>query len=538
MTDIEGTVASVRYVLGDGPFAEIGEARVVVTDPTGEHIAVGGSAGYPQWAGRDVAKTSGTGVWNHVGVYDARTLRCRWLLQLRWPVNALAFHPERPILAVGSGSYDGGYMFEGELTLLDLDSGRDVSILKASREVTRLCWRDGQTLEVTLSVRDDDELEELGTSAVTTTITLDDWTAVSARSVRVADFPATPVEGVDDTNRATAEAALRAIASGMGLRRVLRRRVWAVAALADGRVLAGLDQVAAECWTGAGEPLWSLPTDGTGCQILVDPGGATAIVNTWRGRWDDPRAIIERVGLADGSREPLHILGYPAVITTDDSGRFAVRDTSYEGGHRPTPVFDPSGALVAEVQLGRYDLFNHFFDIRRAPALLFLKGMGKEPYEDKWVVALDPERHVIEPLFPLAWDAVCGRQILDAPGVFISDAEGDAVIHAGWLHHGHGLLPGNVHVVRRSYPDGRARWTHSADHQVTAVDALGGIVYVTFNSGELLALRTTDGHVLGRQRLMANGHPVVPLSLGTHPPDTVVIGTMDGRILVCRVGKA
>ncbi|GAA1023679.1 hypothetical protein Aple_090370 [Acrocarpospora pleiomorpha] len=272
MTGIEGAVVSVQHVLGDGPFAEVGEACVVLADTTGDYIAVGGSPGYPQWAGRDVAQTSGTEAWDRVGVYTADTLRCRWLLRLRWPVNALAFHPERPILAVGSGSYDGGYMFDGELIILDLDSGRGVSILNVSREVTGLSWRDGQTLEVTLSVRDDDELEELGTSAVTTTITLDDWTAVRARSVRVGGLPATPVERVDDTNRTTAEATLRAIASGMGLRRTVRRRVWAVVVLADGRVLACLDQVAAECWTGAGRPLWSVPTDGMGCQIFVDPG--------------------------------------------------------------------------------------------------------------------------------------------------------------------------------------------------------------------------------------------------------------------------
>ncbi|GAA0440931.1 hypothetical protein Acor_12090 [Acrocarpospora corrugata] len=532
----EGAVASVRQVLGDGPFAEVGEACVVLTDPTGEHIAVGGSPGYLQWTGRDVGRTTGTRAWHRVGVYAARTLRCRWLLRLRWDVNALAFHPERPILAIGSGSYDGGHMFEGELIILDLDSGRGVSLLDRSREVTQLRWRDGQTLELTMSVRDDDELEELGTSAVATTITLDDWTAVRARSVRVADLPATPVEGVDGTNRATAEAALRAIAAEAGLRRVLRSHVWAVAALADGRVVAGLDRVAAECWTGAGEPLWSLPADGTGCQILVDPGGATATVNSSRGRrWDDSRATIERVGLADGSREPLHVLGHSAVITTDDGGRLAVRDTSH-GAHRPTLVFDPSGALVAEVQLGGYDLFNHFLDIRRAPTLLFLKGMGQQSYEDKWVVALDPAGQVIERLFPLEWDADRGGHIRDSPGVFISDAEGDAVIHASIVHNGLPSLPANVQVVRRSYPDGRAQWTHAAIHQVTAVDALDGIVYVSLNSGELLALRATDGHVLGQQKLMVNGHPVVPLSLGTHPPDTVVIGTLDGRILVCQTG--
>ncbi|MFE4176854.1 hypothetical protein ACFRR7_33240 [Streptomyces sp. NPDC056909] len=41
----------------------------------------------------------------------------------------MAFHPGPPLLAVGTGSYDGGYSFEGELLLLDLEAGTAASLI-------------------------------------------------------------------------------------------------------------------------------------------------------------------------------------------------------------------------------------------------------------------------------------------------------------------------------------------------------------------------------------------------------------------------
>ncbi|MEV7682649.1 hypothetical protein AB0O64_29480 [Streptomyces sp. NPDC088341] len=42
----------------------------------------------------------------------------------------MAFHPGFPVLAVGMGSYDGGYSFEGEPLLLDLETGTAASLIE------------------------------------------------------------------------------------------------------------------------------------------------------------------------------------------------------------------------------------------------------------------------------------------------------------------------------------------------------------------------------------------------------------------------
>ncbi|MFD2466568.1 hypothetical protein [Amycolatopsis silviterrae] len=500
MTDSE--VLSVQRVLGDGRFAEVGEVRLTETDPTGTYVAVGGSLGYPQWAGHSVMSSSGPTAWNRVGLYRADTLECVHLVCLPWPVNTLAFHPELPILAIGSGSYDGGYFYEGELTVLDLESGRATSVLHERREVTELRWRDRRTLDAKISVRDEEQEENLGSPTMAVTIAVPDWRAVKARSLHV-DGPAT-------TPAATPVA--------QGKR---RRQVWAVAELSDGRILASLEHVALECWSAAGEREWSVPASGVGCQLYVDAEENTAVLATWSG-WNESTATVERVRLADGQVEPLRTFAQPVVLVTDSTGQLAIRPRS-----GATEVLSQE----SRVDLGGYDLFNHFFDIRRAPALLFLQGMGPRAHEDKWVVAFDPARQRTERLFPLEWDAAKGRHLFGGPGVFVDGA----IVHATAIHDGTGLLPGNSCVVRRSYPDGKPRWVHHADHQVTAIDTIGYTVYVAYNSGEIVAIDATDGRVRGRQHLQVNGHPVVPLSLRAAGADRLVIGTLDGRVLVCAV---
>ncbi|MCP6756782.1 hypothetical protein NL533_34670, partial [Klebsiella pneumoniae] len=62
---------------------------------------------------------------------------------LRWPINDLAFHPREPLLAVATGSYDGGWAFEGELVVWNWETGERAAPLGACREVDRCRFLDG-----------------------------------------------------------------------------------------------------------------------------------------------------------------------------------------------------------------------------------------------------------------------------------------------------------------------------------------------------------------------------------------------------------
>lgn len=69
----------------------------------------------------------------------------------------MAFHPTFPLLVVGTGRYDGGYFFEGQLLLLDLETSTGVSLIEdpLGRQVLALEWLTGQELRVLMAPPDD-----------------------------------------------------------------------------------------------------------------------------------------------------------------------------------------------------------------------------------------------------------------------------------------------------------------------------------------------------------------------------------------------
>jgi hypothetical protein len=252
-------------------------------------------------------------------------------------------------------------------------------------------------------------------------------------------------------------------------------------------------------------------------------------------RWTTDPSIVAQVDLESGALEMIYEPAWPAIVVSRADGWWALRGTEHTGQGAPEEITlrSPDGAPAATVSLGRYDLFNHFFGIRYAPDLLFLQGRADKPSRDKWVVAVDVPEGSMQRLFPLEWDEARGGHLFGGCGAYLDDRAGPALVHTGSIHNRAGLLPGNAFVVRRAYPTGEVQWIFTADHQATALDADSDFVYVTFNSGELVLLRTEDGAVHARQELRVNGHRVVPLSLVRLGPDRLAIGTLDGRVLVC-----
>ncbi|MGW4895876.1 outer membrane protein assembly factor BamB family protein [Kitasatospora sp. NPDC004240] len=544
---------SVRRVLGGGPFAEIGDPVAIARCERRRLIAVGGDLGDLGWPGRSVKEWDG----HRVGVYGLDGLDCRLVVGARRPVLSVDLHPALPLLAVGTGAYDGGYCFEGELLLVDLTDGQVVSALRHGREVRRVRWReDGRTLELRLSPYDD-QTEDAFTHDFAALVERDDWLAVADRELRCEELtgPRAETERRDHGPRPAVREALGTLCAERGTSWSLRRQVRAVEALADGRVLAALEGTALECRLPSGEPEWARSDPDGAHQLSLCPDLRSVWVNVarpsrWRdGKgWKDVPGTVERLSLADGSTLDTVEVGYPAALTASLDGRIALRDTRFERSRPATLLVGPDGARAARVVVGGYDGRNQYFPVRRSPELLLLQGKKKKHWKDKWVVAVDPPEDggdgepVIRRLFPLEWDAERGRHLFGGPALRLTDAEvragtgggtGGALVHAGAVHDGHGLQPGGVFIVRRRFPDGAPQWEFTGDHPVTALDTDGTTVYATLTSGELLALDAADGTPRWRTRLRVNGIPTTGLSLAVAGAGRLVVGTMDGRILLC-----
>ncbi|MET8981072.1 hypothetical protein ABZX85_36270 [Streptomyces sp. NPDC004539] len=540
---------TVLRALGNHSFAEIGVPSAVAVSEEQGLVGVGGNLGYPQWSGCGIDVNRW---WPYpVGIYGTDDLRCRWLVESSWPVHCLAFHPTLPVVAIGTGSYDGGCLFEGELLLLDLRSGRSTSVIRGAREVLHVAWQTQHALRVVVAPPDDSDSEagEAHTHGFEAVIERSDWSDVAQGSVQQEELSGRWIEFEELTkDEATRQGVESLAVLAREPRWEPRRQVWDVHGLRDGRVLACLDGVMAETWLPDGRLEWRVQDREGGRQLVVRAGELDAWVNVERRRvrWEGGEAVVEpplvaRVSLADGKVLGSLAAGFSAALTARDDGWLVLRST---GGDRrasePAALVSPAGVTPeARVSLGGFDRFNHPFPIRHSRQLLVLQGEKQEPGRNKWVVAVDPAGPDTEPvvrrLFSLDWDTEQARHLFGGPGIEVGTGEGRDLVHAGSVHSGAGLLPGNAFVVRRSLEDGAARWVFTADFPATALDGNEDTVYVAFTSGELVALRASDGTVRWRQRLDVGGWPVVPLSLTLVCPGRLLIGTVDGRILDCSV---
>ena len=132
-------------------FADIGEPYAVFQAPGGALLAVA-SAFHGQHPGRqlDVYEQS-------LRLYRGGDLECIAVLpDLGFPLNAIAWHPSRPVLVIGGGRYDGGAFFEGGLLAWDYASGKIQSLLADNREVLACDFEDdGRRLAFTVAPSDD-----------------------------------------------------------------------------------------------------------------------------------------------------------------------------------------------------------------------------------------------------------------------------------------------------------------------------------------------------------------------------------------------
>ncbi|MEV7773402.1 hypothetical protein [Kitasatospora sp. NPDC086791] len=178
---------------GDHPFSVIGDPVLAVADKRRGLLAVAGADEY------DEART--------IGVFHVTDrARLRRLLRSEFPVHAMAFHPTRPLLAVGTGEYDGGYFFEGELLLVDLETGTTRSLIEHAlgRLVLGVDWLDDRDLRVLMAPPDDWKDPKAHAEGHVAVVSRADWTAVGAGSLTGRDLAGPRVPAPRPDGRAAA----------------------------------------------------------------------------------------------------------------------------------------------------------------------------------------------------------------------------------------------------------------------------------------------------------------------------------------------
>ncbi|WP_307160881.1 hypothetical protein [Streptomyces rishiriensis] len=288
----------IDRILGDRPFTEVGDPVLAVDDAgrgllavAGTHVAVAG--------GHDFGSTA------PVGVYGIDDLTCRALLRTRYPVHAMAFHPRLPLLAVGTGNYDGGYFFEGESLLLDLETGSATSLIEHELgcQVLGLEWRSEQELGVLIAPPDDWQDKDAWHEGHVAVVHRLDWTVVPSRSITGYDLAGPRVAAPRTDRREDA----RQTVSGLSTNWDPRRNVRAVEELPDGRIVATLDGVQLESWLPSGQRQWAVrDNDGGGRDIVIAADERSAWVGLVRPPWEKRAQAVVRLALQDGAQLDQH----------------------------------------------------------------------------------------------------------------------------------------------------------------------------------------------------------------------------------------
>ncbi|MFF5716334.1 hypothetical protein [Streptomyces buecherae] len=572
-------------IVPDEPFPEVGTAFHTALSADGRWLAVVGYLGGAFSRSRTVDLPRGARPAPRVLVYQRADLSYHRTVAVPGEsVDTLAFHPTLPLLAVGTDEGD-EYARHGTLLLADVVTGRQARVVRADAGVAALRWRDADTLDVLLTETDHDSASEgliHYTESAVPRPPSGDWLTLAPEPEETSEPPPDAPEPepaplavrqpaaqhwaarLPEVDVPARHAELRELATAGGRDWRARRAVWAVAALRDGRVLAAREDSLLECWSPEGRRMWTVPPPAesfqyVGLQLQVTPDERTARVTVATGTSDNRRSTVLAVSLADGSVRTEHHLRYPALLASRTDGVWAARDTCELFPAPPswspsaTLLFAPDGTPLGAVPLGHYDPRTEL-TVRRAPDLYALVVRdrpappgtetgaaradavgGSYAYaaeqarlarQETWLARVtvgEPNAPgAVESLFPLGPRTT----VRGGPAVYVNDTAGPALILAT-------ADSGTPHLTRRSLPHGEPTWSLPTDSAITGVDLHANTLHAATATGDLLTLSPTTGTLHTRHPLTSpGGHPFTPLTLTTTPAGDVVIGTLEGRLLV------
>jgi hypothetical protein len=121
---------TLRKVLTNSVFSETTIPYRTFVESKQRLIVVANSF-HTQWSARDLSLSSIS------LLYNSDTLELKNSLDVNFRVNDVAFHPVEKIIALATGSYDGGAYFEGELLVWNYGTNEVTSVLANSREVVK-----------------------------------------------------------------------------------------------------------------------------------------------------------------------------------------------------------------------------------------------------------------------------------------------------------------------------------------------------------------------------------------------------------------
>lgn len=506
------------------------------------------------------ASYGGTSPRRRVGIYRRGTRTPFSNLDaLRFPINDIAFHPVHPVVAIATGSYDGGWMFEGELVLWNWETGEVGRPLIKTPEIVRTAFTGDGSALLAISRPWDEGMAE-GDEAfdmffeLRATFFEDLSQGVSETDTVVAQMerqtPKTTQDVYSDKRFTEAEDPVAVISRFTGMSSIAQRSpIWDIAWLGNDMLGIVHDNCHLQTIGLQDEVLTTFEGTGHGSEILLGTTAYVHLVNRddnaeWPNSFSS--SLLE---LQDG--ELISQASFVGAHTFSISSSAEILGRRDRSGieERDAPLdryFD--GESWHSLALGHYDVFNHFIRIDGAPYLFFVQNdqpfanpldfIGSEtnnfPFKhpEKWVCIItesgNPKR-----LWPILQDdGSHASHPMECDFAYLQDDLGEALIVGGKHYNPNPYETYKGFIYRRDLWTGRELWRHSINaspSQIRYSVETGVVVAFTLN-GEYLVINGKTGSLLTRRTLRDMGLPTVAFSAALNRPK-VALGLIDGGVI-------
>ena len=454
----------------------------------------------------------------------------------RYPINDVAFHPSQPLLAIATGSYDGGYSFGGDLWLWNWESGECLSLLGESREVVQCRFIDENRLAVILERRFDDEFHR---DDLYVGLIIDDFRDASEAGYRSNGFDPDPrlanlmpmrFKALEKELGFTDSFVLFSKQRQQCLE-ILREtgdyeeraRVWDLLWLSDRQIGLVHDNCYLEIWNLEGKREYVQSGVGFGVQILDSPSKPLVHVLRRGNHLEGTETRSTLYRLTTKGLQALREFDRAVVLSTDKAGNLLCRETGCFSRKRKRMdrLMNPDLQEILSGDLGHYDGHNHYIRLDGGDGLYFLRGTPGSPHHNKKLCRIDPNGFVDT---IMDWDGD-----LHLTNSIACWAPENTLIRAFYTY---GREEPENRIQRCDLKTGQTLWTYSVTAMVTSMAIVGSSVLVyTLTDGFLGLLSIADGMPLEEECLTVDGISTVAMSLAVRG-DRLAVGTIDGRLLL------
>jgi hypothetical protein len=461
------------------------------------------------------------------------------------PIKDLAFHPTKTVLALGAGSYDGGFFFKGQLVLWDWAESRSNSF-RAIPEILRLRFTDGGD-DIEAIVRPwDDGCGEGQVKAIDTFyrvslkgVFTQKWDDRTERVVRDQIDGQKPLTGreaaVIPCFGQRTENPVEAIERAFGLDSFQQRSpIWDIALMDSDAVGIVHDDCLLDVFSRQGERRGSFKGRGHGVQLFRthEPLVHVAHFDENAADWSTAYNTV-LLKLHDAQLHEVVSLAGRYAFSRAQSGSVLGRcDRSFQTERESAEadvILSSDLREMTKHDFGHYDVFNHYIRVDAAPYLFFVQGTPPTSHGAKYLCTVTTSGRV-ERLWPLLRDT--GDQAshaMECCFCYIHDHHGPGMIVSGRHYNSSPVAAYSGFIYRRNL-DGRELWRHATKASAASIKVApnSSLVMVAFLDGDFAVLQGDNGAITWWQAFRPDGDTSIIISLdvdNTH----VAFGTIDGR---------